>query len=404
MQSPSQNEFTKPFFPTLREVAWYFTRTGFLTFQGSAATMARLRHDLIGSWISQASFEGARRTFERLPTPLIFQMVAWIGFERGSQAGFPRTIAIVASLFYLLPLFIAILGLSHLWTLYGTPDLGLGAQAATLGVLIAAVIKAMRSPQNEDRKSKSEAAWWIFVIFGFLLALLRPSIEIGAITVCGFLSLSPSRLKFKSTTVTVVAAALVGVSIWSVRETLIFSGLKTGALMFGGGLASLPLLGGEFVDQLQWLTHSRFLEFLTLNRFLSAPLMMTMTSIAFFSGGTFSAILATLSVFTVPYLHVITWYARRSGFREFKIWNEFSFGATAAILGAAMASLVKLLEPVVLAGLEVEHIALDRRTVTLALWIAIPAMSYYALRKKQRPAWAVILGGAIVSLLALSWV
>ena len=173
--------------------------------------------------------------------------------------------------------------------------------------------------------------------------------------------------------------------------------------MFGGGLASLPLLGGEFVDQLQWLTHTRFLEFLTLNRFLSAPLMMTITSIALFTGGTVSAILATLSVFTVPYLHVITWYARRPGYRDFPIWNEFSFGATATILGAAMASLVKLLEPAVLAGLEIEHFALDRRTVSLALWLAIPAMSYYALRKKQRPAWAAIVGGAIVSLLALSW-
>lgn len=409
MSSPSQNESSRSFFRTLYEVALYFVSLGLIAFRGSAYAISRMERDLIGRWVSVESFENAKLTFERLPTPLVFQLVVWTGFERGRATELPRLIAALSAIFYLLPFLIVILIASALIPSFSNSDLLLGANAAVFGVLVATLLRAMRVareslPGPASTIPKQRLAWWIFVIFGFFLSLLRPSIEIGAILVCGFLSLSPSRLKFRSVATLGGAAALVGVSSWTIHETLLLSGIKTGALMFGGGLAALPLLGGEFVDQLQWFTYSQFLETLAINRAVSAPLMMTIVSIGYKAGGISAAILATAAVFLVPFLHVVTWYARKPGLRRFPIWEEFSFGATAAILGAVVASILKLLEPIVLAGFEVEGLGSARKVATLALWILIPALSYFAFQKKQRPAWAVILGGALLSLLTMSWI
>lgn len=406
MPSPSQNEHLKPFFSNLFEVARYSLQIGALTFRGSPYLIEKIERDLVGSWISRSSFSEARQTFEKLPTPLVFQLVTWAGFEQGRRSETPRIISAVSAVSYLAPIFSILLLLS--WGLSSLPQTQnlFGANAATFGILTAVLIKAMKKarhsfPDADNSVQKQQIAWWLFVSFGFLLALLRPSLEFASILICGFLSLSPSRLKFRSL-VPVGAAALAGVSAWSIHETLLLNGLKAGSLMFGGGLAAIPLLGGEFVDQLQWLTQTRYLEMLTINRVVSAPLIMTVSSIGLLSGGISAAVIGTLAAFTVPFLHVVTWYAKNPGLRRFKMWEEFSFGATAAILGAVVASMLKLLEPIALAALEVEHLEHNRKIVVLTLWILIPAISYYAVQKKQRPAWAVILGGAIISLLALS--
>lgn len=406
-QSPNGKnfEYANPKSPILREIAFYFLRLGCTGFGGPLAVIAQMERDLAGKWISREEFGQVFAAIKTLPGPVAFQTAVFLGHEQGKKVGAPLMGATLAAIGFIAPamLLMLVLGCTRsAWSNWSwTAAAVVGLQAAALGLILASVIPLSRNAKSNDQSEL--IAKWMFAFFGFTITILKPSLEPVAIIACGLLAIRPIRSRLFSAALIGVPTALVGVSKLDIHSTLLLTSLKAGSLVFGSGLAIVPMLGSDFVDRLQWLTQAEFLEALSFGQISPGPVMVTTTYIGARIAGISGGLLATIGIFIVPFVHMTTWFPRFwSRVSQNTQWKRFSFGALSAVIGALLASSIKLLEPVFLSVLEIESFELNRTFLTLILWIILVPLAFYLTYKKKQPAWAVILGGGLISLLALS--
>src|SRR6266702_2639563 len=110
--------------------------------------------------------------------------------------------------------------------------------------------------------------------------------------------------------------------------------LKTGALVFGSGLAIVPLLRDGVVTQHHWLTQAQFLDAVAMGLITPGPIVITAAFIGYLVAGPAGALIATIAIFTPIYLGVAVpgrWFIRHRSNKQIK---AFVTGATAAAGGA----------------------------------------------------------------------
>ncbi|WBP85124.1 chromate transporter [Kitasatospora cathayae] len=118
--------------------------------------------------------------------------------------------------------------------------------------------------------------------------------------------------------------------------------LKTGALVFGSGLAIVPLLRDGVVAQHHWLTESQFLDAVAMGLITPGPVVITAAFIGYLVAGPTGALVAAVAIFTPIYLGVVVpgrWFVRHRDNRQVK---AFVTGATAAAAGALAGAVVVL--------------------------------------------------------------
>ncbi|HSU46679.1 MAG TPA: chromate efflux transporter [Arthrobacter sp.] len=118
--------------------------------------------------------------------------------------------------------------------------------------------------------------------------------------------------------------------------------LQTGALVFGSGLAIVPLLRDGVVAQHHWLTQGQFLDAVAMGLITPGPVVITAGFIGYLVAGLPGAVTATVAIFTPIYLAVIIsgrWFIRH---RDNKQVKAFVAGATAAAAGALSGAVVVL--------------------------------------------------------------
>jgi chromate transporter len=118
--------------------------------------------------------------------------------------------------------------------------------------------------------------------------------------------------------------------------------LKTGALVFGSGLAIVPFLRVGVVEQHHWLTQGQFLDAVAMGLITPGPVVITAGFIGYLVAGLPGAIVATVAIFTPIYLAVVVpgrWFIRHRDNTQVK---AFVSGATAAAAGALSGAVVVL--------------------------------------------------------------
>ncbi len=135
----------------LREALRYWARLGFINFGGPAGQIAIMHDELVDKkrWISNNRFLHALNYCMFLPGPEAQQLAIYIGWLLNGNVG-----GIAAGIFFVLPAFFLILGLSWTYAVYGNigwiAAVFYGLQAAVIALVAAAVIrvgsKALRNP------------------------------------------------------------------------------------------------------------------------------------------------------------------------------------------------------------------------------------------------------------------
>jgi chromate transporter len=118
--------------------------------------------------------------------------------------------------------------------------------------------------------------------------------------------------------------------------------LKTGAIVFGSGLAIVPFLRDGVVAQHHWLSQAQFLDAVAMGLITPGPVVITAGFIGYLVAGLPGAVVATLAIFTPIYLGVVVpgrWFVRHRDNRQIK---AFVAGATAAAAGALSGAVVVL--------------------------------------------------------------
>ena len=307
-----------------------FAKIGVLNFGGPAAQIALMHRILVDekAWLDETEFAHALNVCMLLPGPEALQVAIYAGWRRHGLAG-----GLMSGLFFILPGFVIMLALSaayaawrHLGPMAG---LFLGIQAATIGIVIEALIKvARRALQTNTHRliaalsflalASSAIAYWVVVIAAGLIGywfLARP--KTPALSVMGSVSVPIKR------TIQLIAGhggvwlvALIGLlAVFGPRSVyldlyLYFSQLSLVA--FGGAYAMLSAVTNVAVHEFGWLSPDAMVTGLGLAETTPGPLILVLCFVGFqaaasggLGAGLLGASITALAIFLPSFLFVL---------------------------------------------------------------------------------------------------
>ncbi|WP_415855952.1 chromate efflux transporter [Sinomonas sp. G460-2] len=347
-----------------RKILLYFLRLGVTGFGGPIATVGYMQRDLVEQrgWIDRQAFLDGVALGQAMPGPLAAQVAMWIGYLRRGSWG---AIAVAAA--FIGPSFLMVVAAGALYSAYsGTgivQALFYGIAPAVMAIILIAAYKLLKLTDRRDWR-----LWAISAVVFTVTALTGSEpipLILGAGLVILFLDAPPTwgRRKKKPTRggadteppappaakAHALLPAFLGAPMSAVgaggAAALLPLGLfflQTGALVFGSGLAIVPLLRDGVVDQHHWLDQAQFLDAVAMGLITPGPVVITAGFIGYLTAGLPGAIVATVGIFTPIYLAVVLlgrWFVRHRDNRRVK---AFVAGATAAAAGALSGAVVVL--------------------------------------------------------------
>jgi chromate transporter len=358
----------------LREIAWVFGRLGVLGFGGPVAVMAMMEEQAVRArrWMAPSEFGELYAVCKLLPGPVGTQMAIALGRARGGTWG-----GVVAGLAFILPCFGMVLGLSALYADTGAVQAA-GVAAALGGLQAAALSVILFSTWGLGRAYRGRASAWAVAALSAAVVLWRPSYEplmiLGAGLIGAWLASragsgggggarggtgAGGRLKGLAAWVAPACAGAVAGGGWAMASAravaaqastdptvlgkLFWMCFKAGFLVFGTGLAVVPVLEADAVDRYGWLTHSQFMDGLAVGQVTPGPVVITSTFIGYLAARLPGALAATASMFLPSFINVLVIVPRvwrrvsgTPGARGFSDW------AIPAVVGGILGTALRL--------------------------------------------------------------
>ena len=365
-----------------KEVILYFLRLGTLGFGGPLAVVGTIQKDLIENrkWMAEDDFNATFSLIKAMPGPVAFQTAVFMGRVRaGFFGGALAAFGLVAPAFCLMILFS--LFFKSLNEFSFTQSILIGMQVAALGVILGSL-------KGLVKNNMKDFFFWVLVVVSGAINFSHPSLEpviiIGfGLMIAGFRHWQ--RNSRKQTTLMSLAAPVVFFSS-TVRDLALVC-FKAGALVFGTGLAIVPMLQHDVVVKYKWLSQSEFLDALAFGQMTPGPVVITATYIGHKLAGMPGAIIATVAIFAAAFFHMSTWFPLVVDRLRGKKWiNDFVFGAVAAVVGPIIVTVLKM-----------------GSAVPFSLFLMAMAVVVFVLTLTNIvPLWLLIPMGGILNLIVLS--
>ncbi|MER6123085.1 chromate efflux transporter [Streptomyces sp. NPDC001795] len=352
-ETSAQPTATAPDNPGFTAVLRYFLRLGTLGFGGPIAVVGYMQRDLVEKrgWIAKQEFLNGVALGQTMPGPLAAQVAMWVGYLKRGALG-----AAATALAFIAPSFLMVTGVAAIYAHYSglsvVQALFYGIAPAVMAIITIAAYKLVRLTDGKDWR-----AWAISAVV-FAVTALTGREPIYLIVGAGLLMIlldARPRLPRRRTPSPSKGTSTYGIATWPLASTalgtlatggtlaslgLFF--LKTGALVFGSGLAIVPLLRDGVVTQHHWLTQAQFLDAVAMGLITPGPVVITAGFIGYLVGGATGALVATVAIFIPIYLGVVVpgrWFIRHRDNPQLK---AFVTGATAAAGGALCGAVVVL--------------------------------------------------------------
>lgn len=319
-----------------------------------------IRHELVDEekWITPQRFNRILAIYQALPGPEAHEICVYFGMIARGRPG-----AILAGLGFMLPGFVLMLVLSWFYVTFGVGSpvfrsVFLGMQPAVAALIVRAVHRIGGHALHQNK-------WlWGLAFFGafaqllevnFMLTLLisgtiyalaarerfLPALGLGTIAVGVILCLSI--LVAPPAAAGAVRAADTAPDL----TALLFSGLRSGLLTFGGAYTVIPYLQHDAVNAGGWMTNSQFLDGLALSGLLPAPLIIFATFVGYLGGGLPGALVITAGIFAPSFLFTIIGHTYVERLVENKSAHAFLDGVTAGVVGLIAATGIGILSETV---------------------------------------------------------
>ncbi|MGH2573619.1 MAG: chromate efflux transporter [Actinomycetota bacterium] len=361
------------------EIGRYFLKLGVVGFGGPNAHIAAMHDDLVRrrGWVEERYFLDVVGVTNLIPGPNSSEVAIHLGYLRAGLLG-----GLTAGLSFMFPALLMMLALS--WAYFSLGDFAVrqellaGIQPVALAVVLATLWRLRSGVIGGWRKP-------ILALAGVGLTLVFPRalplIVIGA----GLVSLAASRADGTLRSVLwlpvglLAGSAVPGGGLLAVAWVF----LRTGLLLFGGGLVLVALLGPEVVAR-GWLTEQQFLDGIALGQATPGPITLTSVFVGYAVHGTVGALVATGAIYLPSFVAVLVGtgpFMRR--FRENPSVAAFVEGITAASLGAVLA----------------ESALLGRTALAGGVRVAIFSLGLAAVLARVPVVW-VVLGGALLGVAA----
>jgi len=369
--------------PTFGEAVRAWVRVGLLSFGGPAGQIAVMHRILVEEkkWIGEGRFLHALNYCMLLPGPEAQQLATYIGWLLHRARG-----GIAAGLLFILPGFVAILGLSILYATYQDATLVeavfFGLKPAVVAVVVEAVLRIGRRALRGREMTLIAAAAFVAIFFfevpfplivagagaiGYVLGTRRPAAiraaaahtmvpdadREGAIVLRtpappaagATLRTAAVCLALWWLPVLLVALTLGTDSIW-VQEGLFFS--QAAVVTFGGAYAVLAYIAQRAVESYQWLAPGEMLDGLGMAETTPGPLIMVVQFVGFMAAyrnpgefdplvaGLIGSVLTTWVTFVPSFMFIFVGAPWIEHLRGKKGLTAALSGITAAVVGVVL--------------------------------------------------------------------
>lgn len=288
----------------LQEVAWLALKLGATAFGGPAAHIAMLHDEVVTrrKWLDEKHFLDLLGATNLIPGPNSTEMVIHVGYVRAGWLGL-----VVAGLGFIMPTVLIVLGLAWAYQQFGTTPAAAWLLYGIKPVVVVIVVQALW-----NLGQKAVRGWWgiAAALLILLLYLFTPISEIPLLLVAGLafaLAQNRSRLTgLKSFALPLLTLSPVHLFPlpFSQLDTLFFTFLKIGSVLYGSGYVLLAFLRADFVVRLGWLTDQQLIDAVAIGQLTPGPLSSTATFIGYVLGGVPGAILATVGIFLPAFIFV----------------------------------------------------------------------------------------------------
>ncbi len=284
-------------------------------------------------WMEISDFNATFSLIKAMPGPIAFQTAVFLGRHRaGFWGGLIAGFGIVFPAFIMMILFSVFF--SSIADLAFTHALMLGMQVAALGVI-------MGSLKGLVKNNYKEIFFWVLVTISGAINYFHPGLEPIIIISFGIMMvLTKLYLRQKNMIMFSVASLFYFSDDLKNLAQVCF---KAGALVFGTGLAIVPMLQHDVVVRYHWLTQNEFLDALAFGQMTPGPVVVTATYIGHKIAGIPGAIVGTICIFAASFFHMSTWFPLVVEKLRGKKWiNDFVFGAIAAVVGPIIVTVAKM--------------------------------------------------------------
>lgn len=259
-----------------------------------------------------------------LPGPMAVNVVAFAGYKIRGKLG-----AIVATTAVILPSFILILALSYLYFNYGAISGFAKIFQGFLPAIAAIVISVVWRLGKKTITGKTELLFVITSAVTFFILPLQYKVyaPILLFLLAGAIGF---KLFYKPRDIDTPAPSFKNIAnkkffltlaffisliiIWFIplpleKDSLLFLTLTFASMslmLFGGGYVFIPIMGSLVVLKYGWLTQQEFIDGIALGQITPGPIIISATFIGYKVSGLLGALCATIAIFSVPALLMIT--------------------------------------------------------------------------------------------------
>lgn len=329
--------------PTLKEMIVYFLKLGTFVFGGPIVLCEHMRKDLVEDkkWITEKEYSEGFALSQLAPGPLAAQLAIYLGWVRGGTLW-----ATIIGISFVLPSFLIVLAISAFYVANsGLPWMQgafYGIGAAVIAIIAMSAKKLVVKTFKKDwllwalgSASAIITVWteqenlWLFLLAGMLVAIIR------------------SRPQFNNKTAVAALPAFLTVGLVEEQNVnalykLFLFFAKSGAIVFGSGLAIVPFLHSGVVTEHGWLTERQFLDAVAVAMITPGPVVITVAFIGYLVSGPLGSFVSALGVFLPCYLFVIIPAPYFQKFAKNKPIKFFVDGVTTAAIGTIAGAAVVL--------------------------------------------------------------
>ena len=315
----------------MKQLFKYFLNLGATGFGGPLMLIQQMRIHYVtdSKQMTAEEFDQAFTLIKAMPGPIAFQMAVFLGNKFHKFFG-----ALVAGLALLLPSFLMMLILGYFYSALVNISIINPILEGFLFSVSAVILISLKSLIINNYKA---ILFIPLVLLNMFLCWKRVLPE--PILIIGF-GLLTVLVNQKVKRLRLISAAFLLVN-WPTVYELFKICLVSGAVVFGTGLALIPVLKTNLVDIHNWLSLKEFTDGVIFGQMSPGPVTITGAFLGYRIAGLIGSIAAVCGIFMMPFLHMVTWFPYAVKWLSRQKWiNDFLVGATAAVVGSILVTII----------------------------------------------------------------
>lgn len=321
---------------SLAEVLRLFLRLGVTAFGGPAAHVALIERECVERrrWISREQFLDLLGVASLIPGPTSTELAMHVGRVR---AGWPGLI--VAGLAFIAPAALLVGVLAFLYVETGDLPATRGLLLAVQPVVVLIVLQAIVPLGRTAIRSLPLA----LLALAAAAAVFAGVPEIYVLLAAGAICVPAARILAVVIVCAGAATLAAAEAASAAAHAEVFAYfLRTGSLLFGSGYVLLPVLEGDLVERLGWLTDRQLLDAIAAGQATPGPVFTTATFIGYVIGGPSTAAVATVAMFLPAFVFSALASVALERLRASRAARAFLAGVNAAAVALIAVVLVTL--------------------------------------------------------------